>query len=186
MIKTNLATRPFYNERAVGIGLLLVAFVIAAATAFNVSSALHSSQSDTALARQASDDERAAADLRTQAARERASVDAKEIARISVQAKLANDLIDRRVFSWTDLFNRFATTLPDNVRLTSIRPQLDEKTRQTMIAITVVARTVQNVDTFMENLRKTEGFVDVVPSEEHVNEDGQLEASMIAHYDTAR
>src|SRR5262249_38700088 len=116
------------------------------------------------------------------AARERASVDTRQIARISVQAKLANDLIDRRVFSWTALFNRFATTLPDNVRLTSIRPQLDDKTRQTMIAITVVARTVQDIDTFMENLRKTDGFVDVVPSEEHLNEEGQLEAALIAHY----
>jgi Tfp pilus assembly protein PilN len=182
VIRSNLATRPFYNERAVQAWLLIAAVIVAAATIFNVSRVLHYSQSDTALGRQAIDDERTAAELRAKAARERASVDARQIAGISVQAKLANDLIARRVFSWTGLFNRFATTLPANVRLTAIRPQLDDKTHQMEIFIAVVARGVDDVDEFMENLRKTDGFVDVAPNEEHLDEEGQLEAALVAHY----
>lgn len=37
MIRTNLATRPFYNERAVHIGLIVLAVIVVLATAFNVS-----------------------------------------------------------------------------------------------------------------------------------------------------
>ena len=36
MIRTNLATRPFYNERAVRLVLLAIAALGLAATAFNV------------------------------------------------------------------------------------------------------------------------------------------------------
>ena len=64
MIRTNLATRPFYNERAVGLWLLLVAVVVVAATLFNISSVIGYSRSDTELAMQASRDEARAADLR--------------------------------------------------------------------------------------------------------------------------
>ena len=123
-MRTNLSTRPFYNERAVRAWLLLLAAVVAAATIFNVSRVLHYSRSDTELALRASQDEAAAAALRATASRERASVDTRQIASASNDARLANDLIDRRTFSWTELLNRFETTLPPEVRLTSVRPRI--------------------------------------------------------------
>ena len=64
-----------------------------------------------------------------QAARLRASVDPKQIDVASVDARQANDLIDRRTFSWTELFNRFETTLPDDVRITSCGRKLDAEAR---------------------------------------------------------
>ena len=79
MIRTNLSTRPFYNERSVRLILLAVAIAVVAFTAFNASRVLRYSRSDTRLATQASRDEARAADLRQQAARLRATVDSKQI-----------------------------------------------------------------------------------------------------------
>ena len=79
MIRTNLSTRPFYNERIVRLWLMAIALVVLAATAFNVSRVLRYSRSDTRLATQASHDETRAADLHQQALRLRGSVDAKQV-----------------------------------------------------------------------------------------------------------
>ena len=110
MIRTNLSTRPFYNERAVQLVLLGAGLVVLAATLFNVTRILQLSRQDTQLATQAASDEARARDLVASAARRRATVDPRALELASVDARQANDLIDRRTFSWTELFNRFETT----------------------------------------------------------------------------
>jgi type IV pilus assembly protein PilN len=173
VIKTNLSTRPFYNERAVHLALLIVAVVVAAATAWNVSRILRYSRSDTRLATQASRDEVRAADLRQQAVRLRASVDPQQVQLASAGARQANDLIDRRTFSWTELLNRFETTLPDEVQLTAIRPSVD-RDKGIMLRLTVMARGVDDVAEFMEKLEATGAFKDVRPATDQFNEQGLL------------
>ena len=180
MIRTNLSTRPFYNERAVRLGLLVLAAVVAAATVFNVARVVRYSQSDTLLASQASRDEAQAADLRARAARLRATVDPKQIDYTSTEARQANDLIDRRTFSWTGLFNHFETTLPDEARITSVRPKLDPK-RGIVLTITVVARSVGDVNQLMENLEATGAFTELLPLD-HFDDQGLLEATIETMY----
>jgi type IV pilus assembly protein PilN len=175
MIKTNLSTRPFYNERAVYFWLLVVALLVVLATIFNVTRVLRYSRSDTELATEASRNEARAADLRQQAARLRATVDPKQIEYASIEARQANDLIDRRTFSWTDLFNRFEATLPDEVRIASIRSKLDD-VRGIVLTLNVVSRTSDDIDKFMENLETTKAFADLGSHlDERVNEQGLLE-----------
>jgi Tfp pilus assembly protein PilN len=181
VIRTNLATRPFYNERAVGLWLLLVAVVVAAATLFNISSVIGYSRSDTELAMQASRDEARATDLRQQATRLRATVDPRQIEFASTEARQANDLIDRRTFSWTELFNRFEATLPDDVRLIAVRPKVDRRTGS-ILTINVVGRTIEDVDKFMENLEATGVFSHTESKEERINEDGLLAAAIETTY----
>ena len=181
MIRANLATRPFYNERAVHLWLLVLALVVAAATVFNVARVIGYSRTDTELATQASRDEARAADLRAEAARLRGSVDLKEIELASTEARQANALIDRRTFSWTDLLNQFETTFPDNVRITSVQPTLDEK-GGLVLAINIVARSVDDVEELIGNLEATGSFTRVFSFQEHFNGDGMLEAALEAHY----
>ena len=166
MIRTNLSTRPFYNERSVQLILLAIAVVVVAFTAFNASRVLRYSRSDTRLATQASRDEARAADLRTQAARLRATVDPRQIDFASADAREANDLIERRTFSWTDLFNRFETTLPDDVRITAVRPKVEKE--GFVLTISVVARSVDNANEFMENLEQTGAFRDLLSVEDRM------------------
>jgi Tfp pilus assembly protein PilN len=186
MIRTNLATRPFYNESAVRIWIAIIAVVAAVATVFNVSRVLHYSKNETELALQASHDEATAADLRGRGARERATVDLKEIAAESARAREANALIDRRTFSWTALFNRFEATLPPDVRITTVRPRLDSKDHHMVLDIRVVARTVEDISQFMENLEATGAFQRLNPDETRANEAGLFDSSITMRYAEGR
>jgi Tfp pilus assembly protein PilN len=171
VIRTNLSTRPFYNERIVQTMLILVALIVVAFTAFNASRVLRYSRSDTQLATQASRDEARAADLRQQAIRLRATVDTRQIESASVDAQAANELIDRRTFSWTDLFNRFEMTLPDDVRITSVRPKMEKE--GFALEIHVVARSIDDINTFLENLEGSGAFRHTLSAEEHFDEQAQ-------------
>jgi Tfp pilus assembly protein PilN len=180
-IRTNLATRPFYNERIVRLWLLVATALVIVATGFNVSRILRYSRSDTRLATEAAQNEARANDLRTAAARLRGSVDPKRIELVSNDARQANELIDRRTFSWTEVLNLFEATLPDNVRITAVRPKLDPK-RGMLLMINVIARGVDDVDELMANLEHTGAFNELITPEEHINEQGQLEAAIETKY----
>jgi Tfp pilus assembly protein PilN len=181
VIRANLATRPFYNERAVQLWLLLLALIVAGATAFNLFRGYRYSQTDTELTKQASRDEARAGDLRAEAARLRGSVDLKEIELASTEARQANALIDRRTFSWTDLLNQFETTFPDNVRIAAVKPAVDDK-GGLVLTINVVARSVNDVDELIGNLETTGSFTNLLSVQEHFNADGMLEATLDGHY----
>ena len=181
MIRTNLSTRPFYNERAVSLWLLVFLFVVVGATVFNTTRVLKYSRSDTELATSASQDESRAAELRKAAAKIRGSVDSKQIELASVEARQANDLIDRRTFSWTELFNTFEKTLPDDVRITAVRPKIERG--QFGLTISVVSRTVEDLNTFMNRLEATKTFDRIGSTiEERVTDQGLIQASIDSVY----
>jgi Tfp pilus assembly protein PilN len=181
VIRTNLSTRPFYNEQAVHLWLAVLALVVVGATAFNVSRVLRYSQSDTQLATQASQDEAKAAGLRRQAARVRASIDTKQLDLASAEARQANDLIDRRTFSWTELFNRLETTLPDDAHIASVQPKID-KNGAILLTIKVTARTVDDVSKFMERLEKTGAFARLYSVEDRFDDAGLLQSVLEGNY----
>ena len=181
MIRSNLSTRPFYNERLVRLWLALIALVVVGATAFNISRVIRYSRSDTQLATAASHDEGRAADLRKEATRLRATVDPHQVDFASDQARLANELIDRRTFSWTDLFNKLEDTLPDDVRLLSVRPVID-KDKGFVVSMNVVAKSVADVNLFMNNLEKDGAFKGMLARQDRMTEQGLIEASVDASY----
>ena len=181
MIRTNLSTRPFYNERVVSLWLALFIVIAAAATIFNTTRVLRYSRNDTEQGTSASRDESRASELRRSATKLRSSVDVKQIERASNEARQANDLIDRRTFSWTELFNRFETTLPDEVRITAVRPKIDKG--QFLLTIAIVARSVDDISQLMDRLQGTGAFTKVGSDiQERVNEQGQIQASLDVVY----
>ena len=181
MIRTNLSTRPFYNERAVHFWLFVVAAVVVLATGFNMTRVLRYSRSDTTLTEKAAKDEERGADLRQQAARLRATVDLKQVEFASAEARKANELIDRRTFSWTELLNRLETTQPDDVRLVAVRPRV-EKDGRIVLVINVVSKSVEDVDAFMESLEETGAFANLRPVVEQVDEEGLVQTALESDY----
>lgn len=184
MIRTNLATRPFYNERAVQIALLTLAAFAVAATVFNATRIVQLSRRDTRLVTQAQTDEAVAADLRTRSQRLRATVDPRALETASADARLANELIGRRTFSWTELFNRLETQLPDDVRFTGVRPKLEPK-RGIVLTIVLVARSVDDVNTFIDNLEGTGAFSQLQKLSEKIDEQNQWVATIESVYTPA-
>lgn len=181
MINTNLATRPFYNDTAVRAWIGVVTLAVVVFSAFNIVRLVSYSQNDTTLARQASQDEEQAANLRRNADQLRASVNTSQIDVASVEARQANELIDRRTFSWTELFNRFEETLPADVRITSVRQKTEDGI--THVYMSLVARNVDDIKQFIENLAVSRAFTDLIVRDEIVDETaGQITAAVEGVY----
>lgn len=181
MGRINLSTRPFYNERAIHAALALVAVLVLGVTAFNLWQVFELSGRQTQLRNRTSQAEEKSRRLREQATRIRASINPRELENTIDEAREANVLIDRRVFSWTEVLNQFETTLPPTVRITSVRPRV-ERDGSMMVAIVVLARSVEAVDAFIENLEKRGAFSSVLSREEFVNEQGLIQANLEGRY----
>jgi Tfp pilus assembly protein PilN len=157
MLRTNLSTRPFYNERLVALAIALVAIVIAVVTAYNVTQLAALTARHAALREQVDVADQRTNELRAEAARARQAVDQRRLDAVAQAAREVNTIIDRRTFSWTELFNHVETTLPNDVRITSVRPDYDQSGAFT-VTITVEARAVDHVDAFMEALEGSRLF----------------------------
>jgi type IV pilus assembly protein PilN len=180
MIRTNLATRPFYNARAAQALLAAFALLVVFLTVFNVYRVVTLSSRNTALSVDIRRDEETAARLRADAARVRGRINEQELKQVMAGAREANALIDRRTFSWTEFFNLIERTLPENVMLTSVSPSIDEG--RTIVNMTVMGRQAEDIDAFMEQLEATNSFRAVQPRSEDVTEEGLHRVALSAEY----
>jgi Tfp pilus assembly protein PilN len=180
MIRTNLSTRPFYNVRAVQIALAALAALVLLATLVNVVEILRLNSAQQSLGSRADQAEREAARLRTEAGRVRAQINPTELETVASAAREANGIIDRRTFSWTELFGQFEATLPENVRITAVQPRLEKEIF--VVGIAVEARRAEDLDSFMEALEQTGTFHNVLATETQTNDEGLLEAIVEGQY----
>lgn len=181
MLRLNLSTRPFYNERAVTIGIAIVVALTAALTMFNVAQIMSFNSRNSELVSRAEAAEAQAAEVRAQAQVTRQAVDRNEVSVVHADARTANLLIDRRVFSWTDLFNRFEETLPTDARILAVAPQTDADGRM-LVAVTLDARRSEDRDTFIERLEDTGTFAGLLPRSDEVMDDGTLRSVIQGYY----
>ena len=175
MLRTNLSTRPFYNLRAVQVALGALALIVAVMTLVNLVQLVRLTTSERALGARAQQAEAQAQSLREEARRIRSQIDAKELNEVAAAAQEANDIIDLRTFSWSDLFAQLEMTLPENVRLTSFQPQ-EDRTGRLVVNLRVQARRVQDLESFIDALEKTGRFHEVLAAEEQTDPDGLINA----------
>jgi hypothetical protein len=71
--------------------------------------------------------------------------------------------------------------LPDNVRISSVRPKVD-KDGVITVTMTVLARSVEGVNTFIESLEKDGAFSGLLSTDESFEEDGLLQATIEGRY----
>jgi Tfp pilus assembly protein PilN len=184
MGRINLSTRPFYNERAVNAALGVAVALVVGVTGFNLWQVFVLSGRNAQLQGRIAQAAAKTRDLRDQATRLRASINPRELDATVAAAREANALIGRRVFSWTEVLNQFETTLPPSVRISSIRPRV-ERDGTMIVGVVVLARTVEAVDSFIENLEQHGAFSAVLSREEFVNEQGLIQASLEGRYKPA-
>src|SRR5262245_21117298 len=125
----NLSSRPFKPYRAANIGLFALLLILIAVSAQQVLSYQHYSSLASA-SRQEEMDVRADTDALA------AQVDAlnKKMASGNATGKLSevellNRILIKKSFSWTRVFASLEKAMPENVRLVSLRPFLDEQER---------------------------------------------------------
>jgi hypothetical protein len=182
MLRTNLSTRPFYNDRIVRLGIVVGVLVVAALTAFNIAQVVTLNRRNDELVARAEAAEGRAQTLRDQARQIRQTLDANEVATMQAAATEANLLIERRAFSWTDLFNRFEETLPADVRVAAVGPQLDAQ-GQMLVVATVYSRRVEDLIEFIERLESTRAFRGMLSRQDAAEDDGTLRSVIQGYYD---
>ncbi len=181
MLRTNLSTRPFYNTRAVRLALAAVGLIAAALTIFNSAELWRLQRANTELGESVTRNESEATELRQKARTVQQAIDKTQLALVAAAAREANELIDRRAFSWTELLNQFQATLPENVRISSVQPQVDNEGRM-LVAISVQSRQQEDLDSFIAALEKTGVFRDVLSRSDSSNDDGSLTSVLQAYY----
>jgi Tfp pilus assembly protein PilN len=181
ILRTNLASRPFYNVRAVRAVVGALVLVVLGLTAFNAIQLLRLTRSQRTLGARAAQAETRARELRAEAARIRTQINQKELEAVSAAAREANAIIDRRAFSWTELLTQLEATLPDDVRITTVQPRLDKDAFK--IGLIAEARRAEDVEAFIEALEKTGTFRNVVPLQQQSSEDGLIEVAIEGTYD---
>ena len=181
MLRTNLSTRPFYNLRAVKALIGITAVVVLAFTLYNAVEVVRLVTAQRSLGAHAAEAEREADRLRADAGRIRSQIDPRELNVVSAAAREANEIIDRRTFSWSQLFAQFESTLPNDVRITAVQPRLN-RDGNFIVAIEVESRRVEDLDMFLHALESDGTFRDVLAVEEATNENGLLEATIEGVY----
>ena len=112
MLRTNLATRPFYNERAAHVLIALAAIVVLGVTVFNLMRIVSLSRHNTELSTRVDAEQAEARRMTAEAAKIRVTMNKQELELVVGAAEEANTLIDQRTFSWTEFFNVIESTLP--------------------------------------------------------------------------
>lgn len=180
MLRSNLSTRPFYNERAVHAALGVAVAIVLALTIFNVIYIVRLSRQNTELASRVAADEGEARRLEGEAAGIRRAINRAELELVAAAAREANDLIDQRTFSWTAFFNHIEATLPPDVMLVAVRPSVRDQ--RTHVSITVLARRGEDIDEFQEKLEATGAFEEVYPAQRDTTEQGLQRAVLSSVY----
>jgi hypothetical protein len=181
MLHTNLSTRPFYNERGTQTALGAAALLLVAFTVFNVVEWRSLSGRHAALLGRVGGDERAAAAMRADAERERRSLNRAELDRVAAASREANELIDRRVFSWTGLLDRLEATVPPNVRVVSLRPSTDRDGHM-VVTIVAVGHQAEDIQEFVDQLQAAGSFRQLVSRSETTDPQGLLEVALEGRY----
>lgn len=181
MLRTNLSTRPFYNDRAVRTGLLALALIGLGLTMFNAVEILRLERAGREARQTVAQNAVQARELREKAQGIRRSINQTALQAVQVSARDANALIDRRAFSWTALLNYFQATLPPDVRIAGVSPQIDDEGKM-LVAISVFARRIDDLSEFEDALEGTGAFTSVLSRTIGTEEDGTTRAELQGYY----
>jgi Tfp pilus assembly protein PilN len=180
MLRGNLATRPFYNERAVQVVLTGLAAGLVLLSAFTVWQLVSLTAQQRDLAARIARDEGRAASLRREAQQVRGRLDAARLDATVKATREANAVIDARTFSWTALFNVIERTIPPDVRLQAVMPSIDGEAL--MVRLVVNTRRVEPVGAFMDRLEAAGAFRDLRSLEEQLLDDGSYNVVCLGRY----
>ena len=180
MIHVNLSTRPFYNERVVHLVLGVVGLAAGAVFVAGLLQVATLSRERGVLAAVAERNEGAVQAAAAAAEGLRRQIREEDRQRLVEAAGEANSLIERRLFSWTEFFNRIEQTLPAGVMLTSVRP--DIAAGDVTVAIGVFGRGVADIDTFIDRLEATGAFTGMLAREESVTDAGTYRTLLVGSY----
>ena len=180
MLKGNLSTRPFYNEKLVSLAVGLVLLIAIGLTIFNTYELISLMGERRVLNAHIARDRGEATRITGQADALRRTVDQPRLQLLASSTREANGLIDQRTFSWTEFFGLIEKALPRDVRLIGVSPRVEKG--EFKIGMRVETRTPDNLKEFTDALAATGAFYDVVLSETQRNDTDTDTLTLVAGY----
>jgi len=181
LLEINLATRPFRNNTLHWVGFGSAALILLVITGvngwvfFNSGTSVQQYEQDLVQKQQKRDG------LSRDEQRLGVKLTKLDFNGLRQQAEFANDAIRRRIFSWTELFNRLEEVVPPAVMLTAVRPEIQAE------GISVIAEGLakdqEGLLDFEEGLIRSAYFARIYPgSERREQRGGELHFSLKFDY----
>lgn len=180
MLRGNLATKPFYNERLVTLALVVLTVIVIALTVFNATRLVSLSSRRSALRAEMAADEAQAAQIRANAIAAQNSVDRAALQDLAGSTRLANTLITARTFSWTTFFGYIEDTIPFEVRITAVSPEIEKD--EIVVTMLLLGRSESDIEAFATALEDTGAFYDAGFKAADSTEDGLKRVTLTAKY----
>jgi hypothetical protein len=163
-ITLNLASRPFRNNNVVGSVLGTAAAAIVLATSYNLYIFLNYGGSYAELQRQERESRARLATLDAEERKLAKEIEARDFRRAYDRGRFASELILKRSFSWTLLFNKLEAVVPREVMMTAIRPNIGAKGIE--VHVQGVAKNHGGLIAFEEALQGNPAFGNAYPINE--------------------
>lgn len=180
MLKGNLSSRPFYNERLVSMVVVGATLLGVLLTLFNIMAV---SRLSTERSKQQAEEAQSLSEadrLRQSAAKLDQSLDKGNLSILTEATREANWLIDQRTFSWTEFLGYIEKTLPRDARLIAVAPRVERNVFK--IVMLVNAKQQSDLQTFIDALESTSAFKEVLPTDQTRLEDGTLSITLESTY----
>jgi len=180
MLKINLATRPFYNERVVHVVLVLLGTGALVLMGLAGRTIVEQTKVHAEFTRVAEATEALVGTVSQETRTLEENVSEEELEALRLSAAEANRLVDQRVFSWTELFNVIERTLPSRVMLTGLRPT--GNAGRMSLVIGVIGERVADIEEFIEQLEASGSVGNVLARQEQRTEDGMYSAQLTGEF----
>ena len=117
-------------------------------------------------------------DFLAEATRERVDLSDQAVSRLSFEIELANQLLQKRTFSWTRFLTELEQTVPSRLALSSVR--LDQA--GTMVRVTGTAMTLEDITAFTVGLQDHAMFNDPILAQHRDGPNGLVEFDVTVQY----
>lgn len=180
IIKNNLASAPLVNYALYFIGCIVLAAITVSFAFWNGMSLVHWKKENDTLNAKIGQQRAQTAELQRQSNDLQRKIDTIKTPAFVSETEFFNQVIKRRVFSWTKLLDEFERLLPKNVRMISVSPSIQDETIG--IKLDVSARSLNDIVELITAFQSSPNFSNVVFRSEQDQEDGQLGASVSMEY----
>jgi len=181
LLEINLATRPFRNNTLYWAGFGSASLLLAVLTGVNLWLFFRSGSSVQQYEQERLVKQQRRSSLSKDEQRLGLKLTKLDFRGLAQQAEFANDAIRRRIFSWTELFNRLEEVVPPAVMMTSLRPEILPE--GISIIAEGIAKDQEALLVLEENLIRSTHFARIYPgSERREQRGGELHFSLKFDY----
>jgi len=180
IIRNNLATNPVKNYSLYFLGCFVLLAAALLFTFFNARNLMSWQSESNRLQVNISEQQKKRADLQNEASKLRLRITQIKTPQFISETEFMNNAIKRRTFSWTTLFDEFERLFPDNVKMVSVYPQINDE--QIYITTEVAGKSLNDIVQLISVLQSAPAFSEVVLKSERQQNDGFLHAAISLTY----